>query len=51
MVAQQKGIRLGTMRLWVQSLASVSGLRIWSSHELWYSSQMQLRSGVAVAMV
>ena len=23
------------MRMWVQSLASVSGLRIWCCHELW----------------
>ena len=28
-VAQWKQIRLGTMRLPVQSLASLSGLRIW----------------------
>ena len=27
-VVQWKGIRLGTIRLWVQSLASLSGLRI-----------------------
>ena len=27
-MAQQKQIRLGTMRLWVRSLASLSGLRI-----------------------
>ena len=24
------------MRLWVQSLASLSGLTIWCCHELWY---------------
>ena len=28
---QQKQIRLGTMRLWIQSLASFSELRIWHS--------------------
>ena len=28
-VAQQKPIRLGTMRSWVRTLASLSGLRIW----------------------
>jgi len=28
-VAQQKQIRLGAMKLQVQSLASLSGLRIW----------------------
>ena len=33
-MAHQKGIRLGTMRLPVQSLASLSGLRIWSCREL-----------------
>ena len=34
-VVQQKRIRLGTMRLQVQSLASLSGLRIQSCRELW----------------
>ena len=33
-VAQQKQIRLGTMRLWVGSLASLSGLGIQRCHEL-----------------
>ena len=28
--------RLETMRLWVRSLASLSGSRIWHCHELWY---------------
>ena len=37
-MAQQKGIRLGTMRLWVPSLASLSGLRIWRCCELWCRS-------------
>ena len=45
-VAQQKQIQLGTMRLRVQSLASHSG----HCHELWYRSQVRLRSGVAVAV-
>ena len=49
-VAQQKQIRLGTMRLWVPSLASLSGLRIQRCHELWYRLQMQLGSDVAVAV-
>ena len=49
-------IRLGTMRLRVPSLASlsrlrISGLRIWRCRELWYRLQMRLRSGVAVAVV
>ena len=34
-VAQQKQILLGTMRLQVRSLASLSGLRIWRCRELW----------------
>ena len=39
------------MRLQVRSLASFSGLRIKHCHELWCRSQMQLGSGVAVAVV
>ena len=30
------------MRTQVQSLALLSGLRIWHYHELWYRSQMRL---------
>ena len=45
-------IWLETMKLRVQSLASLSGLRIQHCHELWWCrSQMQLRSRVAVAVV
>ena len=51
-VAEQwKRIRLVTMRLQVQSLASLSGLRIQHCHELWCRSQMWLRSLIAVALV
>ena len=50
-MVQRKQIRLGTMRLQVQSLASLSGLRIRCCRELWCRLQIQLRSGVAVAMV
>ena len=50
-MAQWKRIQLGTMRLWVRSLASLSGLRMQRCHELWCRSQMLLRSGVAVALV
>ena len=39
------------MRLEVQSLASLSGLRIQRCYELWCWSQTWLRSGVAVAVV
>ena len=45
-VAQQKRIRLR-----VRSLASLSGLRIQCYRELWCRSQMQLGSGIAVAVV
>jgi len=48
-MAQRTRIRQGTMRLWVRSLASLSGLRIWRGCELWCRSQMWLGSGVAVA--
>ena len=34
-MAQWKRVRLGTMRLWAWSLASLSGLKIWRCHELW----------------
>ena len=50
-VVQQKLIRLGTMRLRVQYLASPSELRIQHCRELWCKSQMWLGSGVAVALV
>ena len=39
-----------TAEVWVRSLASLSGLRIWCCHELWCMSQMQLGSRVAVAL-
>ena len=38
-VEQWKQIRLGTMRLQVQSLAVLSGLRIWHCPKLWCRSQ------------
>ena len=40
-MAQQKQIRLGTMRLQVQSLPSLSGLRIWRCCELWCRLKMR----------
>ena len=46
-MAQQKQIRLGTMRLWFQSLASLGGLRIQCCHKLWYRSQ----TGLDLALV
>ena len=50
-MAQQKQIRLGSMRLWVRSLASFSGLRIGCCCELGCRSQTRLRSGIAVSVV
>ena len=50
-VAQWKLIRLVTMRLWVQFLTSLSGLRIWCCHELWCKLQTWwLGSGIIVAV-
>ena len=50
-VAQWKWIPLGTMRLQVQSLASLSGLRIQDCCELWCRSQTRFGSHMAVAVV
>ena len=44
----QKQIWIGTIRLGVQSLALLSGSRIWHCNELWCRLQMWLRSGIAV---
>ena len=41
-MAQWKGIQLGTRKLWVRSLASLSGLGIQSCCELWCRSQKRL---------
>ena len=50
-VAQEKRIGQVSMRLQVQSLALLSGLRIWFCRELWGRSQTKLGSGFAVAVV
>ena len=42
-VAQQKRIQLVFMKMWVRS-------GIWHCRELWFRSQMQLKSCVAVAV-
>ena len=39
-VVQRKPIQLGNMSLQVQSLTSLSGLRILRCHDLWSRSQM-----------
>ena len=49
-LVQQKQIRLGTIRLLVQSLASFSGLRIRRCRKLWCRLQTQIRPGIAVAV-
>ena len=49
-VAQWKRTRLVLMSLWVRSLASLSGSRIWCCRELHCRSQMWLGSRVAVAV-
>ena len=50
-MTQRKQIRLGTMSLWVRSLALLSRLKIWRCRELWCRLQTWLRSGVTVAVV
>ena len=50
-MAQQKRIRLVSMRMQVQSLVLLSRLRIWHCHKLWCGSQTQLGFRTAVAVV
>ena len=50
-MAQWKQIQLGTMRLRVRSLASLSELSIWHYYEVWCRSKTWLGSYVAVAVV
>ena len=40
-----------TMRLQVQLLASLSGLKVWRCRELWCGLQSWLGSGIAMAVV
>ena len=49
-MVQWKGIRLGTLRWPVRSLASRSGFGIWRCCELWCRSKTRLGSGVAEAV-
>ena len=49
-MAQRKRIHLGTRRLKIRSLALLSELRIPCCLELWYRSQMQIRSDIAMAV-
>ena len=50
-LAQWKRIWLWSMRTQVQSLASLSGLRIWCCRKQWCRFHTQLRSDMAVAVV
>ena len=47
-MVHHKQIQLGTMRLQVPPLTSLSGLRIQRCYELWCRSKTQLGLGVAV---
>ena len=49
-ISQQKQIQLVTMRMKVQSLALLSGLRIQHCCELWCRSQTWLGSYIVVAV-
>ena len=49
-VTQRKQIQLVSMRTWIWSLASLSGLGTWHCHELWFRMQRWLGSHVAVAV-
>ena len=50
MAVQWKQTRLDSIRMQVQSLALLGGLRIPLCHECWYRSKTWLRSHVAVAV-
>ena len=50
-VVQWKKIQLVSMRMWIPSLASFSGLGIWCCCEMRCKSQTQLGSQVSVAVV
>ena len=49
-MAQQKRIELGTIKFWVQSLASLSRLRIQRCRKLWCRLQTRLGCSIAVAV-
>ena len=49
-VEQRKQVGLGNMRLWVRSLASLGGLRIWRCCELWCRLQTRPRPRIVVAL-
>ena len=47
-VVQWKRIQLVSLRMWIRSLASISGLRIQRCSELWCRSKMRLGSGIVL---
>ena len=47
-IVQWEQVQLVSMRMKVQSLASLGGLRIWCCHELWCRSKMWLRCRIAL---
>ena len=49
-ITQWKQTQLVSMKTWVRTLASLSGLRIQCCHKLWCTSQTQLVPGIAVAV-
>ena len=49
-VVNEQVMNLLVSMMWVQSLASLSGLRIQYCRELWCRLQAQLRSGIAVVV-
>ena len=49
-MAQHVKPNIVSMRMQVQSLASLSGLRIQCCRKLWHRSHVRLRSSVAVAV-
>ena len=49
-VARWKRIQLVSLRVQVQSLASLSGSGIWRGHEMWCSSPTQIGSRIAGAV-
>ena len=49
-IVAQQWFPLGTIRLQIQSLALLSGLKIWRCHKLQARWQTQLESHIAVAV-
>ena len=50
LISDKLEFKILSIRLWVQSLVSLSGLGICHYHEMWCNSQMWLGSGITVAL-